>query len=79
MLCGRVAQDDDLRGSLSVAANGNQGRRVAVAEALRSEALAVARLAVDFLVRAIARQNRIQWSVAVAAAEAHFVKLLVST
>jgi hypothetical protein len=49
---------------------------VAVAEAFRSESFAVAGLAVNVLVGTVAGQDRVQWPVAITAAEALFVPLL---
>lgn len=48
-----------------------------VAEAFGSESLAIACFAIDFLIWAIASQDRIQRSVAVAAVEAEFVPFLL--
>lgn len=49
---------------------------MAVAEAFRAESFAVAGLAVNVLVGAVAGQDRVQRPVAIAAAETLFVPLL---
>lgn len=55
------------------AAGRHQGGGVAVAESLGPEELSVARTAMDLLVGPITRQRRVQWTLALRAAEALLV------
>lgn len=65
-----------LTGRFGFARNAHQSWGVSVTETFRSPSLAVASLAINILVRAVAGQNRIQRSVAIAAVEALLVPFL---